>query len=162
LPEAIQFTERQRNIGDAIAAFMLYVARPFYWHNGASTGNPNVRGASAFILKFGDRFIGVTANHVLQAYLDAKAENPGLICQLSNGRVQPEENIIAQSAELDIAHRPYRHCKYQRSMETRSTAQVLGHLLKSKWVKQCPSLVIRRIFGGRLRRDMWNSLLGVR
>jgi hypothetical protein len=62
-----------------------------------------MQGASAFILQFGNRFICVTANHVLQAYLDAKEENPNLICQLSNGRVQPEQSIIAQSTELDIA-----------------------------------------------------------
>lgn len=99
----IRFTERQRNIGDAIAAFVLYVARPFYWHNGALNADRNMRGASAFILQFGDRFIAVTANHVLQAYFDAKAENPNVVCQLSNGRVQPEQNIIARSAELDLA-----------------------------------------------------------
>jgi hypothetical protein len=62
-----------------------------------------MQGVSAFILQFENRFICVTANHVLQAYLDAKAENPRLICQLSNGRVSPEQSIIAQSAELDIA-----------------------------------------------------------
>lgn len=103
MPEPVQFTKRQRNVSDTIATFMLYVARPFYWHNGASAQNRNLRGASAFILQFDDRFIGVTANHVLQEYLDAKASNPGLICQLANGRINPEQCIIAQSAELDIA-----------------------------------------------------------
>jgi len=92
-----------QEIGTVAANFALGFARPFYWHRGALNENRNMRGGTAFVLKFGERYIGVTANHVMEEYLAAKREDSNLICQMQMGRVEPEKNIIAQSEALDLA-----------------------------------------------------------
>ena len=103
MSEQFKLTESQRIVGDTVADFMLYFARPFYWHAGAQRQDNQIEGGTAFIVQFGGRYIGITADHVIEAYLGALRQNPGLVCQLSSGRISPERNIIARSAALDIA-----------------------------------------------------------
>ncbi|HWH57385.1 MAG TPA: hypothetical protein VN682_07125 [Terriglobales bacterium] len=95
-------TEAGRNAANQLSVFSLHLARPFFWHSGARNGSVP-EGASAFILQFEDRYIGVTADHVVAAYREAKAADSRTICQLGTSQIHPESEIIARSAELDIA-----------------------------------------------------------
>ena len=60
-----------------ISAHTLKACRPLLWHTGMQNGGP-VRGASAFILRFADRYVGVTADHVIDAFFKAKADERGM------------------------------------------------------------------------------------
>jgi hypothetical protein len=81
---------------------MLKVARPLFWHVGvANSGIP--RGATAFILRFDERLVAVTADHVMQQYLDAIRTDQRMLCQLGKIRIWPENSIIDRSKTSDIA-----------------------------------------------------------
>jgi hypothetical protein len=80
---------------------------PFWW----SSRDPNdplavVRqnGTIRFV-NTGERRIGVTADHVYQAYLDDKGRYPDVECQIGNNTISPETRLIDRSpeTELDLA-----------------------------------------------------------
>ncbi|MBS0471360.1 MAG: hypothetical protein JSR60_09830 [Proteobacteria bacterium] len=85
----------------AVDDYTLQLGRPLYWHSGAARGD--IVGASCFIMKFADRLVGVTADHVIALFLNAKQQNPKLICQMSDAVVDLEERLIDRNEELDIA-----------------------------------------------------------
>lgn len=85
-----------------VSNFTLRTCTPLYWHDRHVPFPKDMRGGSCFILRFGDRLIGITAAHVLQAYRDDREKNPGLVCQL---RVMPftlHEAVIDSDSDLDI------------------------------------------------------------
>jgi hypothetical protein len=94
--------EAGRNAANVLSAHTLKVARPFFWHIGAKNrGVP--RGASAFILRFDQHHVAVTANHVIESYLTDLAADSRTICQLGQCQVWPEKTLVARSEKLDIA-----------------------------------------------------------
>lgn len=89
---------------DEVAALILRVARPLIWHD-RTEGWPKVLdGASCFFLRFEERVIGVTANHVVDIFEAAAVANPRLVCQLrSSPAFDLLGNIIARDPGRDIA-----------------------------------------------------------
>jgi hypothetical protein len=86
-----------------VSNFTLRVCTPIFWHDRRVPFPKDMRGGSCFILRFGERLIGVTAAHVLQTYRDDHAQNPALICQL---RLMPfawHDTVIDSDPSLDIA-----------------------------------------------------------
>jgi hypothetical protein len=86
----------------AVSAYMLRVARPLFWHIGVRNDGP-LRGASTFIMRFEERHIAVTADHVIAQYLEAWASDQRTICQIGECQVWPETSLISRSTKLDIA-----------------------------------------------------------
>jgi hypothetical protein len=101
-----KLSKAQRQAADAAAnAFsdhLLKVARPLFWHAGVDKGGA-LRGATAFVLQFEQRLVAVTADHVMQEYLDTIRANNEMLCQFGPVRIWPEKTIIARSKSLDIA-----------------------------------------------------------
>ena len=62
--------------------FTLRVCTPLYWHDRRVPFPKDMRGGSSFIVRFGDRLIGITAAHVVQVYRNDREQNPALVCQL--------------------------------------------------------------------------------
>jgi hypothetical protein len=58
---------------------------------------------SVFFLDLGQGTFAVTADHVVQAYLDRKAERPDVICQIGSIAFDPEARLIDRDRHLDIA-----------------------------------------------------------
>jgi hypothetical protein len=81
-----------------VSNFTLRVCTPLYWHDRRVPFPKDVRGGSSFIVRFGDRLIGITAAHVLQEYRDDREENPALVCQL---RLMPFALHDAQKHDAD-------------------------------------------------------------
>lgn len=79
-----------------------YVA-PFFWETPAEEGGVRLRNGSMFFLNCGEGTFGVTADHVYQGYLEAKAALPNLSCQLFGLAITPEHRLIARHTSLDIA-----------------------------------------------------------
>jgi hypothetical protein len=99
---AKKYPEAGMQAAATVSAYMLKVARPLFWHIGVPNDGP-LRGASTFIMQFEARHIGVTADHVIAQYLDARAADDRTICQIGEGQFWPEGTLIARSAKLDIA-----------------------------------------------------------
>jgi hypothetical protein len=51
-----------------VSNFTLRACLPLYWHDRWIPFPKDMRGGSCFILRFGERLVGITAAHVLQAY----------------------------------------------------------------------------------------------
>jgi hypothetical protein len=94
--------EAGRKAAAVISALTLKMARPLFWHAGLRSGR-EPKGASAFILQFEKLHVGVTADHVVQFYLDDLANNPRTLCQLGARQIDLEQRLIARSSALDIA-----------------------------------------------------------
>jgi len=61
-------------------------------------------GATCFFLRFESGVVGITANHVVDAFEGAVATNPNTICQLRNSPIfDLPAAIIARDAKRDIA-----------------------------------------------------------
>jgi hypothetical protein len=97
-----KLTEAARSAANALSAHTLRVARPLFWHVGAANGGIP-RGASAFILRFEQLFVAVTADHVIESYLRDLAADDRTMCQLGGCQIWPERSLIARSPKLDIA-----------------------------------------------------------
>jgi hypothetical protein len=85
-----------------VSKFTLRVRTPLYWHDRHARFPKELRGGSCFILRFGERLIGVTAAHVLQAYRDAYQQTPTLICQLRLMPFALAHAVIDSDPTLDI------------------------------------------------------------
>jgi hypothetical protein len=67
-----------------VSAYMLQATRPLFWHIGVKNDGV-LRGASTFILQFADRYVAVTADHVIAQYLEAMAADERTLCQIGFG-----------------------------------------------------------------------------
>jgi hypothetical protein len=94
---------KDRRFHEQVSAFTLQVCTPIYWHDRQALFPKEIRGASCFILRFGERLIGVTANHVIDEYKKAQARIPTLVCQLRMMPFDLADAIIDSNDELDIA-----------------------------------------------------------
>jgi hypothetical protein len=77
---------------------------PICWHDPTIPSPKYVKAASCFALKFRERLVGVTAAHVVQAYLEARQKIPTLTCQLRNlCDFDLVGALIDHDAEIDLA-----------------------------------------------------------
>ena len=65
--------------------------------------DPRIGNGSVFFLDLGHGALVVTADHVLQGYLDRRVERPNLACQIGNIPFDPEASLIDRDPDLDIA-----------------------------------------------------------
>jgi hypothetical protein len=76
---------------------------PFLWREKDERGDPKIRNGTVFFVS-GERTFVVTADHVLEAYLEARGRFGSFSrCQLGNLRYDPEDRVIARNKELDVA-----------------------------------------------------------
>lgn len=97
-------TPEIRALDKEIAELTLRVARPLIWHDRTEGWPKRLDGATCFFLRFEKRVIGVTADHVVQAYEEAIKKNQNTICQLRNSSgFDLPAAIIARDTKRDIA-----------------------------------------------------------
>jgi hypothetical protein len=96
--------EIPQEVRDEVAALTLRVAQPLIWHDRTEGWPKRLDGATCFFLRFEQGIIGVTANHVIDAYLRALATNPNIVCQLKHSPpFDLVAAIIARDAARDVA-----------------------------------------------------------
>ncbi len=89
---------------DEWAKFALRMAIPMCLHDRELPFPKDIVTASCFVIKFRDSIVGVTADHVVDEYLDALRETSTLTCQLRNlVDFNLESANIKRDATLDIA-----------------------------------------------------------
>lgn len=97
-------TSEIRALDKEIAELTLRVARPLIWHDRTKGWPKRLDGATCFFLRFEQRVIGVTADHVVSAYEKAIVANKNTVCQLRNSPVfDLLAAIIARDTKRDIA-----------------------------------------------------------
>jgi hypothetical protein len=86
-----------------IHRFMLRSCRLIFWHDRRVAWPREIRGGSGFVLRFGQRLIGVTAAHVVETYRAAVSQTPSLVVQLDNAEFDLLGALIDEDEELDLA-----------------------------------------------------------
>jgi hypothetical protein len=77
---------------------------PICWHDPTVPPPKYCKAASCFALRFPERWIGVTAAHVVEEYLTARLQIPALTCQLRNlCDFDLEGALIDSDKEIDLA-----------------------------------------------------------
>ncbi|TKB60376.1 MAG: hypothetical protein E8D48_13280 [Nitrospira sp.] len=77
---------------------------PFWWHGIDAEGKYRIhRNGTVCFLQTGKRLVGVTARHVFNGYLIAKAAQPDIRCQFGGVLINPETRLIAENTVLDLA-----------------------------------------------------------
>ena len=86
-----------------ISTFTLRVCTPIYWHDRRQPFPKDVQGASCFFLRFEERVVGITADHVVDAYYAARAQTPALVCQVRLAPFDLDAALIDRDRGLDLA-----------------------------------------------------------
>lgn len=96
-------TPQERTLTDEVANLTMKAALPLVWHDPREPWPKRLPGGTCFALRFEDRLIGVTAEHVIRAFEDAKREASPLESLLRTVRLDLPKAIIDRDAELDLA-----------------------------------------------------------
>lgn len=86
-----------------ISNFTLRVCTPIYWHDRQQPFPKDVQGASCFFLRFDQRVVGITADHVVDAYHAARAQTPTLVSQVRLAPFDLDTALIDRDRSLDLA-----------------------------------------------------------
>lgn len=86
-----------------VADLTLQVARPLIWHDAREPWPKQLAGASCFVLRFENRLVGVTANHVVAALEAARAQRGRFVCLMRTAVLNLPAVLIDRSETLDIA-----------------------------------------------------------
>ena len=76
---------------------------PFFFLPGTPAQGTTINNGSVFFLDCSQGAFAVTADHVYQAYLSRKEDDPGLQCRIGEVPFVPEERLIDRDPERDIA-----------------------------------------------------------
>jgi hypothetical protein len=78
---------------------------PFWWTVGGPGAVRILHNGTICFVDTGSRQIGITANHVYQAYLDDLEQHgtAAIECQFGSSTISPARHAVAQSERLDIA-----------------------------------------------------------
>jgi len=96
-------TPQEMTLFNEIAVLTMKVARPLIWHDVAEPWPKRLPGGTCFILRFDTGLIGVTAEHVIKAFEDAKGRAGEIVSLLRTVRFDLAGAIIDRDAELDFA-----------------------------------------------------------
>ena len=88
---------------DEIADFTLRVCTPIYWHDNRKPFPKDVQGASCFFLRLDDGTVGITADHVVDAYHAARRQTPTVVCQVRQAEFDLDAALIDRDQRLDLA-----------------------------------------------------------
>jgi hypothetical protein len=88
---------------DDVGRLTMQVARPLLWHDLKEPWPKRLTGGSCFALRFDAGIIGITADHVVNAYEQAQRQMREPICLLRTVRLNLMEALIDRDAQLDLA-----------------------------------------------------------
>lgn len=91
-------------VATALAEFTHSTAAPIIWHDRTKKSPKRIYGATCFFLRFPDKIIGVTADHVVEAFNAALKSNGNIVCQIRTSEPIDLVNlIIDRCPDRDIA-----------------------------------------------------------
>jgi len=91
-------------LGQKLAEFPLRFAAPVFFADIPAKGKqPKANNGTITLIKFGERFLGVTCFHVLDKYRKQLSQDPNRVFQIGNVRLAPLDRLIDESKDLDLA-----------------------------------------------------------
>lgn len=96
-------TSDEKLLHDRVAELTMRVARPLIWHDDREPWPKRLLGGTCFILRFDAGLIGVTADHVITAFEEAKRASAGITSLLRTVPFDLEGAIVARDDDIDIA-----------------------------------------------------------
>ncbi len=94
---------KQREFGRETLRAAASLVAPIYFAPRDGAGNNAINNGTIFFLDLGQGPFGVTADHVLRAFLNRKQAEPGLRCQIAELPFEPEDRLIDRDDYRDIA-----------------------------------------------------------
>lgn len=91
-------------LGKEMANFPLRFTAPVFFADiPPKDQQPIANNGTITLIKFGERLLGVTCFHVLEAYRNQLAQDPGRVFQIGDVRIAAVDRIIDESRALDLA-----------------------------------------------------------
>jgi len=134
------FLEERRQL-EYIANLTMKVARPLIWHDVREPWPKRLNGGTCFILRFNTCLIGVTAEHVIKAYEDAKRLNDQTLCLLRTIPFDLSNAIINRSVDLDIA-------TFRVTEDQLAASEAIEIDCRSEWPPSLPDIGRELSLGG--------------
>ncbi len=78
-----------------------YVA-PFYWGVPGRDSSTSIKNGTISFINLGEATIGVTAGHVYKQYIEDKAMNKNIVCNIMSESFDPQENIIDYNFDKNV------------------------------------------------------------
>ena len=89
--------------GKALLQEAMRVSTAIYWGTPVRGQTPRIRNSgTVVVLDAGQRPFAVSAHHVLEGYRQDLAQDPGLVCYVSNEIYEPLRHIIAEDPRHDL------------------------------------------------------------
>ena len=96
-------TPSEITLSKAVSEFMLSVSIPLLWHDVEVPWPKLLHGGTCFVLRLASSLVGVTANHVVTGFENAREKSGKLACFLRTVPIDLMSAIIDRDATLDLA-----------------------------------------------------------
>jgi hypothetical protein len=126
---------------DDVGRLTMQVARPLLWHDVKVPWPKRLTGGTCFVLRFEGGLIGVTADHVVQAYVLVQGRMREPICVLRTVRLNLMEALIDRDAQLDLA-------TFRVTEAQLSESEALAIDCRDEWPPRIPDMGLEISFGG--------------
>jgi hypothetical protein len=88
---------------EQIARYAVRFAQPvFFGQSPVAAYSATLASGTGSLLRFADKFVGVTCHHVLASYRKQREADPATIFHFGEIQINPEQYIIAENAHLDL------------------------------------------------------------
>jgi len=88
---------------EELARLLVRYAQPvFFGQSPVLAYSAELSSGTGSLVRFGDKFVGVTCHHVLAGYRRQREEDPAIIFHFGRLQLDPEQYVIAESLELDL------------------------------------------------------------
>lgn len=93
----------RNSLFEQLARYPGQFAQPVFFADPAAEGHAAFKNGSGFFVRLRERTVGVTCHHVLADYRKRRGSSLSPSFQFGRTRFEPEERLIAESRELDLA-----------------------------------------------------------
>jgi hypothetical protein len=88
---------------DALRKTAMSFCAPFYWSATVDGDLRILHNGTISYVNTGTQFLGITANHVYQAYLNDRQQYPDIECQFGGSTIYPEKYLVNRNPKMDLA-----------------------------------------------------------
>ena len=91
-------------LGLALSKVPLLFARTIFFGPPPTAEQPcPLNSGTVTLIELGERRVAVTCHHVIETFRQRRADDPRLVIQVGNYNFDPEDHILDESADLDLA-----------------------------------------------------------
>ena len=88
---------------EGLSTYAIRFAQPvFFGQSPAAAYSATLASGTGSLIRFGEKFIGITCHHVLSAYRTRRRVDPQTVFHFGRINFDPEHYLIAENAKLDL------------------------------------------------------------